>query len=131
MQLGYSHYAPSTFEDADALFDEIENLIRQLDDLNLCRAFFSTVICVFSFPACNPITGRILPICSNRCGVVNFVIGECSLEFFRNDPEFPNVNRLLDTFVCDEPESYYNFPLQYIETMDPSDCISIGWYISI
>ena len=84
---------------------------------------------MFSFPACNPITGRILPICSNRCGVVNFVIGECSLEFFRNDPEFPNVNRLLDIFVCDQPESYYNFPLQYIETMDPDDCSSIGWYI--
>ena len=89
------------------------------------------MICVFSFPACNPATGRILPICSNRCGVVDIVIGRCSLEFFRNDPEFPAINQFLDTFVCNEPETYYNFPLQYIETMDPNDCSSIGWYINL
>ena len=93
---------------------------------DICRAFISIVICVFGFPACNPTTGRILPICRNRCPIVDLIVAQCSEEFFIDNPEFPAVNRLLDTFVCREPQSYYNFPIQYIETDDPNDCSEIG-----
>ena len=97
-----------------------------MDRLSICGAFIGIVICVFTFPACNPTTGRILPICRNRCGIVDSIVGVCSVEFFRNNPAFPAVNQLLDTFVCLEPQSYYNFPTQYIETTDPNDCSEIG-----
>ena len=74
------------------------------------------MICVFRFPACNPETGMILPICPELCPTVDDIVMQCSLEFFRGNPDFPNINQLLDTFVCLEPETYYNFPEQYIAT---------------
>ena len=65
-------------------------------------------------------TGMILPICPDVCPLVDDIVSQCSLEFFRNNEEFPNVNQLLDDFVCLEPQSYYNFPIQYISTDDCS-----------
>ena len=73
------------------------------------------------FPACNETRGTILPICRNICDFVDMVVSQCISQQFLNNPEFPAVNRLLDTFECLEPQSYYNFPAQYIET-DPNIC---------
>ena len=93
-----------------------------MDPLDFCRVFISTVYCVFEYPACNDTTGKILPICPDICGLVDGVVNQCTeSQFFRHNPNFPAVNHLLDTFVCLEPQSYYNFPAQYIET-DPNDC---------
>ena len=122
-QIPNSHYAPTTFEATDELFSEIQNIITQLDPFNPCRVFITTVICVFRFPACNPMTGMILPICPDLCPLVDDIVMQCSLEFFRNNPEFPNVNRLLDEFECLDPQSYYNFAIQYIST---DDCSAFG-----
>ena len=82
---------------------------------------------MFRFPSCNPETGRILGICPNVCPTIDSIITDCSLEFFRNNPDFPAVNELLDTFVCLDPETYYNFPAEYIET-EPEDCSQIRKY---
>ena len=101
-------------------------IISQLDPFNACRVFITTVICVFRFPACNDTTGTILPICSSLCPTVDAIVMECSLEFFRNNSDFPAVNELLDTFVCLEPQTYYNFPAQYIDT---EQCSAFGKYI--
>ena len=79
---------------------------------------------MFRFPACNETRGTILPICHNYCDFVDLVVNRCTsqhFEIFINNPEFPAVNQLLDTFECLEPQSYYNFPAQYIET-DPNIC---------
>ena len=87
------------------------------------------MICVFRYPACNATTGKILPICRDICGLVDTFVGQCTeSQFFRHNPDFPTVNHLLDTFVCLEPQSYYNFPAQYIET-DPNDCSGFCKYI--
>ena len=125
-QLQYSFAAPAVFEGTNTLFNEIELVLRQLGSLDACRAFITTVICVFRFPACNPVTGRLLPICQSSCGSVDSIISQCSAAFFRNDPMFPAVNGLLDAFVCLEPLTYYNFPLEYIETENISDCSEVG-----
>ena len=85
---------------------------------------------MFRFPACNATTGRILPICPDVCSFVDAVVMPCTNGFFRNNPDFPAVNQLLDAFVCLEPQSYYNFPSQYIET-DPNDCLKICKYIRL
>ena len=84
--------------------------------------------CAFRYPPCNPETGKISLICRNNCAIVDEVSVECFTGRFRNGLEFPALNKLLNTFVCLEPETYYNIPLQYIETMDPDDCYSLGWY---
>ena len=128
-QLENLFYAPTTISSSGQVFSEFQDIIREMDPLDVCRAFISTIICVFRFPACNPTTGRILPICPDICGLVDTVVGLCTeSQFFRNNPEFPAVNELLDTFICLEPQSYYNFPAQYIET-DPNDCSGFCKYI--
>ena len=128
-QLQNSHYAPETFDSTGQVFREFQDIIRELDPLDFCRVFISTVICVFRYPACNDTTGKILPICPDICGLVDGVVNQCTeSQFFRHNPDFPAVNHLLDTFVCLEPQSYYNFPAQYIET-DPNDCSGFCKYI--
>ena len=130
-QLQSSFYAPGTFDSTGQVFSEFQEIIRRLDPLDICRAFISTVICVFRFPACNETRGTILPICRDICGLVDGIVNQCTEEqFFRNNPDFPAVNQLLDTFVCSEPQSYYNFPIQYIET-DPNICSGFCKYIYI
>ena len=97
-------------------------MIHQLDPLDTCRIFISTLICVFKYPACNDTTGKVLPICPGICTIVDDIVNLCTeSQFFRRNPDFPAVNDFLDTFVCLEPQSYYNFPVQYIET-NPNDC---------
>lgn len=113
-----AHYAPNTFEFVGQVFGEIQSIIRQLPQTSVCRGFVNTVVCVFRFPACNPETGKILPICPFVCPTVDCIVNECSLEFFAGDPNFPEVNRLLDIFMCNNPQTYYNFPSQYISTGD-------------
>ena len=123
-----SFYAPGAFDSTGQIFSEFEQIIRQLNPLDPCRAFISTVLCVSRFPTCNETRGTILPICRNICDFVDLVINQCTLQFFRNNPEFPAMNRLLDTFDCHEAQSYYNFPIQYIET-DPNYCAGFGEYM--
>lgn len=65
------------------------------------------MVCVFRFPTCNPDTGKILPICPSVCPIVDCIANTCSLEFFAGDPDFPEVNQLLDLFMCNEPQTYY------------------------
>ena len=101
-----------------------------MDPLDVCSSLLYTVNCVLKYPACKATTGKILPICQTFCGAVDNFVDICTeSQFFRNNSDFPIVNHLLDTFVCLDPQSYYNFPAQYIET-DPNDCIGFCKYIS-
>jgi len=122
LQLSNSFYAPATFDYTEELSLEIRNL----DPLNNCTGFITTMICIFRFPACNPSTGKTLPICTSICDSVDSIAKQCLLEYFGNNTEFPVVNQLLSAFRCHEPQTYINFPLQYIETDDPDDCSEFG-----
>ena len=82
------------------------------------------MICTLRFPACDPTTGVTLPICPEQCPFIDDIIMACSVEYFRNNTEFPAVNQLLDTIVCLEPQTYYSLPAQYIAT-DPNDCLTL------
>jgi len=120
-----AHYAPNTFELVGEVFAEIQEIIQRLPQSSVCRGFIGTVICVFRFPGCDPGTGKILPICPLACPIVDCIVDDCSLEFFAGDPNFPAINQLLNAFVCDDPQTYYNFPSQYIS--DPNEnCSFIG-----
>lgn len=90
----------------------------------------STVVCVFRFPACNATSGKILPICHSICPLVDEILAQCSKGFFVGNSTFANVNRLLGNFECRKPQSYYNFPLQYIAS-DPNDCSAFSEYIIV
>ena len=96
-------------------------IIRQLDPLNPCRGYTTYLMCLHRFSSCNVTTGRLLPICPTVCPTVDDIIEQCLTEFI-NDPA---VNRIVDRFECQEPQTLYNFPLQYVST-DPNDCIELG-----
>ena len=81
--------------------------------------------CMLRFPACDPTTGMILPICPEQCPTLDAIIMECSAEYFRNNPDFPAMNELLNTIVCLEPQTYYNIPVQYVTTA-PNYCIELS-----
>jgi len=123
----YSFYAPAAFEVTPALPNEIETIIRQLDVLDPCRAFISTLNCILRFLPCNPTAGRILPICQDRCSTVDRTVAECSSVYSGNDLEFPAFNELATSFVCTDPGTYLHVPLQYIDT---EECLLLlGWYM--
>ena len=126
-QLITSFYAPATVDSNSQILREFRDVISQLNTLDVCRAFFSTMDCMYRFPACNATTRKILPICPDICSFVDTVVNLCTEEF-RNNPDFPALNQLLDIFMCLEPQSYYNLPAQYIET-NPNDCLKICKYI--
>ena len=106
------------------MFQEFERLFDQVDPLSSCVAFLNIVICAFGLPACNPRTGKILPICPSNCSAVVSNLAACT-ERFRNNPEFSVLNGFLDMFVCSEPQTYFMFPVQYLETSDPNECFAI------
>lgn len=125
-----TYYAPGIFEVTDELFSEIQTVIGELDPSSPCRALITTMICVLTFPACNSTSGMILPICPDQCPTLDAIIEECSLESFRNNPDFSAVNELLDTIVCLEPQTYYNIPAQYIATSNNCIQLQISKYVA-
>ena len=128
-QLITSFYAPAILDSTTQVLREFQDIISQLDPLDGCRAFFSTMSCMYRFPACNATTGRILTICPDVCSLIDtVVVKSCADEYFRNNPDFPALNRLIDGVMCLEPQSYIIFPAQYIET-DPNACLKICKYV--
>ena len=127
-QLITSFYAPAILDSTTQILREFRDVISQLGPLDSCRAFFSTMSCMYRFPACNATTKRILTICHDICSFVDAVVKSCTEEVFRNNPDFPALNQLLDGFICLEPQSYIILPAQYIET-DPNVCLKICKYI--
>ena len=121
----YTYYAPAVFELTDELVSEIQAILRELDPFSLCRVFINTLTCTLRFPACNPNTGKILPVCPEQCHTIDAIEMECSVEYFRNNSDFPAVNHFLDATACIEPQMYYNLPAQYIAT-DHNDCITFS-----
>ena len=100
-------------------------MIGEYDPFDTCTVFITAVTCVYRFPPCDPTTGRLLPICHQQCPDIESNIEECSPETLE---DYPSVSRLLDSFVCLEPQSYImNLPQQYIET-DTSQCSELGKY---
>ena len=100
---------------------------QRLDPTHLCRDFIKILNCVATFPTCDLIsetTGRLLSICPSLCPMIDALIAQCSVQFVDN-PSFVAINELFDSFICLEATTYYQFPLEYIET-DPANCLSLG-----
>lgn len=121
----YSYYTPDTLGYSDEVINEFEDVITQYDPFDSCRTFATALTCVYTFPACNPTTGRVVPICPELCPDIRSNIEECAL----GSPEnYPSLNSLYDSFVCTDPQTYFmNVPLQYIEN-DTSNCSALGKY---
>ena len=87
-----------------------------------CIQTLELLDCFLSLPACNPVTGMVMPLCPESCPEVEQIIAEnCGDAFFINNTmDFPFLNQLIN-FNCSNPESYFNFPSLYFSN-SADDC---------
>ena len=123
--LSNTHYAPGTpliDADPDAIMSEIQR-IYQIPGLAICGELINTLNCIISYPVCSVNMRRLRPICRSQCPMITDQLTQCLMELSSDD--FPIVNEIFFTdLTCEDPESYYIFPLQYIS--NPNDCLIIS-----
>ena len=108
----YTHYVPGSNTFTEELGTEITEIISEFEPFDDCRVFSVVVLCQYRYPACDPTTGTLFPICTELCPTVDSNIQNCALESY---DEYPAVGVLFTTFECSEPETYLmNIPPQYI-----------------
>ena len=125
----YDHYAPGTLwisANPHDLNDEIQQ-IDELAEFTMCGDLLHLLNCVIGYPACRTNTYKLIPICRSQCTVINLQIRQCILcmEMNTNSSDYLLAKNLLNSFECDDPKTYYNFPLQYVET-NSDDCITLS-----
>ena len=123
------HYAPGASwigANPDDLNDEISQ-INELMEFAVCGELLSTLNCMVRYPVCDTNTEMLIPICEPQCLLIDAQIKQCSFNLENNFPgsEFPLVKNLFNSIECDEPDTYYNFPLLYIET-NSTKCLTIS-----
>ena len=127
------HYAPGTLwtsADPNDLNDEIRQ-INELIEFALCGELLNKLNCIVRYPSCSNETEKLIPICESQCLQIDVQIKQCLILLEDNFPRlnFPLVNSLLSSIECDEPETYYYFPLKHIET-NSTNCLMLSTYIS-
>ena len=127
--LPIAYYAPGTLginADADELKDEIRR-IRHLPDFTTCIELINALDCVIKYPSCSANTDKIVSICQSQCRSIDSQIIDCLIHLENNMliSEFQLVHTLLETVECEEPETYYNFPVEYIE-INSTDCLMLS-----
>ena len=130
--LAHTHYAPGTLAinvDPDDLDDEIRQ-INELPDFDNCAELINKLNCMITYPACSVNREQLIPLCPSQCPQLSVQIAQCSLDLLNvYNSDFQLVQKLLNSFECDDPQTYYNFPSQYIEN-NSTNCLMISAYIS-
>ena len=99
-------------------------MTSRLDFNSTCSRFIIGISCFLFFAPCNPITGKVLPLCTDSAVGLSgdALIREC----FNTDDSV--LNQTLSNFDGLDPKMYYNIPVQYIET-DQSQCVLSKNYV--
>ena len=115
-------FAPGTpviNEDPDEVLAEI-NRINESPGLAMCGELFNTLYCIIRYPPCGDME-LLRPICEPTCNMINEQIFQC-LDSLSSADSYPIVTELLSGGLnCEQPETYYGFPPQYISR---NHCIS-------
>lgn len=123
--LSNKRYAPATR--IGNLSNDLKNEIRHISKLPVfkeCQEIFSALDCaVIKYPACNPSTNKLIPICRSQCLSIDIHITQCSLSLLNSN--FTLLKDILDTVDCDVPGTYYPFSSQYIDTTS-TDCVMLN-----
>ena len=127
--LASDHFAPSTSEisaNPSDLNDEISQ-INELMEFTTCGELLNTLNCLVKYPACSTDTEKLIPICDTQCLQIDVQIKQCLINLEDKIPgsDFLLVKNLLRSIECDEAETYYNFPFQYIET-NSTNCLMLS-----
>ena len=129
-----THYAPSTYNPdilgINASLNDLNGEIKRLNELPaaefvLCGELVTVLNCVIKYPACNANMEKLIPICPSQCTLIDFQIAHCLLVL--DDLDFLLVKRILNSFHCNNPQTYYNFPRQYfIDETNFTNCLMIS-----
>ena len=127
--LTFEHFAPGTLWISANPYD-LNDEIRQINELmefTTCGELLNALNCVVRYPACSNDTEKLIPICQSQCLLMDVQIKQCLIDLEDNlsGSEFPLVKNLLSSIECDETETYYNFPLRYVET-NSTNCIMLS-----
>ena len=76
-----------------------------------------------NYPACNPSTKKLIPVCESQCLLVDLEKAQCSVDLLQSN--FPLLQNVINSFKCDDPRAYYNFPSQYMET-NSTECFMLS-----
>lgn len=118
------YYSPGVTEITQSNFRNIITLIDAIEISESCESLTNALLCAYTFPACDFNTSQLLPICPQRCELIDEIFGTCR-QFVSNDTLqlIPVLRPLLETFNCSNPLTYFNVPPQYIsETL----CSNLG-----
>ena len=108
----YTHYTPNSNTFTEELGREVTEIISEYEPFDECRAFSVAVLCEYRYPACDPTTGTLFPLCPELCPAINSNVQNCALESYE---EYPTVLELFTAFECTDPETYLmNVPPKYI-----------------
>ena len=124
-----THYAPGTLGidvNLDKLQDEISRM-SNLQDFTMCIELIDALNCLIKYPACSVNMKKVSPICQSQCLTVYYQTAQCLIYLEDNMRilDFPLVVDLLRTVECDEPDTYYNFPSDYIDN-NSTDCLMLS-----
>ena len=125
-----THYAIGTLEinaNPSDLNDEISQ-INELMEFTTCGELLNTLNCVIRYPACSTDTENIIPICDTQCLQIDVHIKQCLLDLQNSNlfiSNFPLVESLLTSVECEEPQTYYDFWRQYVDS-NSSNCVLLS-----
>ena len=126
-----THYAPGAPFIDDNPNDAIDEIMRitQIPGMAMCAELINILNCIITYPVCEVAeanVARLRPICESQCEEITNQLTQCLMSL--PEGEFPLVtDNIFSEVTCDDPESYYNFPGQYIlDSTNNAECLRIG-----
>ena len=122
-----THYPPGASFIDDNPIEIINEITRisQIPGMAMCAELINMLDCILTYPVCDADMERLRPICESQCEMMTNQLTQCLMSL--PEGEFPLVTDIFSEVTCDDPESYYNFPSQYIlDSTDNDECLRIG-----
>jgi len=85
----------------------IETLRDRFSDVPVCKDSFAISLCLVMYPPCNIETGKLQPICLDRCSTVSNNLAKCVQMLAERMMNFVEVALLSATFNCSIPDSFF------------------------
>ena len=97
-----------------AIQREFRLILSPLPATDPCRGFFTTLLCVLSFPACDLDTQKLLPICPSACPSIDNLIATCLP--LADLATIPTLASIFQSYNCSDPSSYFMLPDEFYNT---------------
>lgn len=122
--LNETYYTPNVTEITQSNFRNIITLIQAIEISASCETLVDVLLCAYTFAPCDFATSRLLPICLERCVVINQLFDMCR-QFVTNQTLqlIPVLRPLLEMFNCSDPLTYFSVQPELISA---TVCTNLG-----